>query len=526
MSSTNILTITDNSGAITSINYVTGAPLHVTSGESHDAAPTISKNGNVFTISFNCNRKSSSSIAASFNAASGGGPCEYAAYDGGGTPDELHFWFQLTINFTGTNGSGSATLNVGQGRSGLRNNWWLGGSIVNSVRPRLELPYLNTTYQNTTWQFNIPISGDVSAYTFWAGTSTIWSPIRYIFVLMLENHSFDNMFAGSGLHGIDAATTANSNTYNGTRYPVTYTAQVCMPTDPGHEFEDVVQQLCGQSAQYQPNHNYPRMDNSGFVYNYATSQTEGTGPTPSSDIGDVMACFDTPNQLPVLYQLATKFVLCDHWFSSLPGPTWPNRFFLHGASSNGLDDSPSHQQMADWLSGIGNVPQGSGFAYPHGSIFDALRNKNIEYRIYADWNNSFSDDPQGISYVGGTPQVASLHNITAADAYWLKGAPNGHTFDKALQQNYTAQYTFIEPNYGNVVNDTYAGGSSQHPMDDVYGGEALIKYVYESIRNSPLWHHSMLIITYDEHGGFYDSSTPPSCLAPQDSLKNYNRPLA
>lgn len=47
-----------------------------------------------------------------------------------------------------------------------------------------------------------------------------------------------------------------------------------------------------------------------------------------------------------------------------------------------------------------------------------------------------------------------------------------------------------------------------YPMDDVYGGESLIKYVYESIRNSPLWETSLLIITYDEHGGFYDSVAP------------------
>ena len=61
----------------------------------------------------------------------------------------------------------------------------------------------------------------------------------------------------------------------------------------------------------------------------------------------------------------------------------------------------------------------------------------------------------------------------------------------------------------------YAGGSSQHPMDDVYGGEGLIKAVYQAIRNSPCG-SSLLIVTYDEHGGYYDSVAPGPAPAPAD----------
>ena len=53
-------------------------------------------------------------------------------------------------------------------------------------------------------------------------------------------------------------------------------------------------------------------------------------------------------------------------------------------------------------------------------------------------------------------------------------------------------------------------------MDDVYGGEGLIKAVYEAIRNSPHWDTSLLIITYDEHGGFYDCGRPPAAAIPPD----------
>jgi phospholipase C len=90
-------------------------------------------------------------------------------------------------------------------------------------------------------------------------------------------------------------------------------------------------------------------------------------------------------------------------------------------------------------------------------------------------------------------------------------------FASDLQGPYPYQYTFIEPHYGDLTS-TYAGSSSQHPMDDVYGGEHLLAAVYAAIRNSPYWHTSLLIITYDEHGGFYDSVDPPGgARAPGDN---------
>lgn len=494
--STNVLTITDNSATITGMSYVAGSVV-VTSGQKNSPPPTVQKSGKVFTISFDCDRKGSSSVANSFNSASGGSAHEYAAYGGGGTPDELNFWFSLQIEFSTSKGTGTAILNVGQGHSGVHNNWWLGGAIVNSAKPDLSIPIDNTAFKLT-----LPVSGDVSDYSFSAGTiSNAW-PIRNIFVLMLENHSFDNMLAMSGIAGITAATTANYNSYNGVTYPVVKGAPTSMPTDPGHEFTDVVTQLAGVGANYPSGGPYPPIDNSGFAANYATTTSEGD-PPPISDIGLIMAAFDTPNQLPVIYQLATEFVVCDHWFSSLPGPTWPNRFFVHGASSNGLDHSPSTTEMAEWETV-------SGFSYPNGSIYDAMANDNISYRLYNDNHNIFSDDPQNGSIAGAIAQVSSLKGIQMTSLHSISD------FASDLQNDYSAQYTFIEPNYGDVVSGSYAGGSSQHPMDDVYGGESMIKYVYEAIRNSPLWEQSLLIITYDEHGGFYDSVAPGATTPPND----------
>jgi len=348
------------------------------------------------------------------------------------------------------------------------------------------------------------------------------SPITHVFVVMLENHSFDNIFAMSGIKGITAATTSDSNSYNdGTNSHTCYvqtSAPLSMPTDPGHEFKDVVEQLAGPGIKYPPGGPYPAINNSGFAANYATSTTEGPpSPPPAGEVCDIMACFATPTQLPVIYQLANEFAICDQWHSSLPGPTWPNRFFIHGASSSGLDDSPTKGEMTGW-----ELP-GGGFKYPNGSLYQALASLGIPYRFYNDSTgfpqelSLYSDDPQNGSKLGAVPQVSSLSGVSLLDINSLKN------FASDLQGPYPYPYTFIEPHYGDITGGTYAGGSSQHPMDDVYGGEHLLASVYSAIRNSPYWNTSLLIVTYDEHGGLYDSVAPGTAPAPGDNPNNnYN----
>jgi len=362
------------------------------------------------------------------------------------------------------------------------------------------------TFSVSTAQFKVTLaSGGCSPGSMTRLTPA--TPITHVFVVMLENHSFDNIFAMSGIKGITAATTSDSNTYNGTQYYVQPSAPLSMPTDPAHEFLDALEQLAGPGATYPSGGPYPPIKRSGYASNYATSGDEKTG-LPSPDrIHDVMACFATPIQLPVLYQLATEFAICDHWYSSLPGPTWPNRFFIHGASSSGLDDSPTTTQMGIWETV-------SGFQYPNGSIYQAMDAADIPYRFYNDSGPGFlslySDDPQNGSAAGAVAQVSSLKGVGLGDLNSLQH------FASDLQGFYPFPYTFIEPHYGDITGNTYAGGSSQHPMDDVYGGEHLLAAVYQAIRGSQYWATSLLIVTYDEHGGLYDSVAPPAAPAPGD----------
>jgi phospholipase C len=172
-----------------------------------------------------------------------------------------------------------------------------------------------------------------------------YDQIQHVFVLMLENRSFDHMLGYSGITGTDAetgqATKVNgptgheTNTYNGTISTVTSPADFVMPVDPPHEFSDVLCQLCGPNATYTKGGKYPAIDNSGYVAAYTNACAKANQPvTP----GEIMKCY-APEQLPVPNALAREYAVCDNWHASLPGPTWPNRMFVHAASSNGLEHS-------------------------------------------------------------------------------------------------------------------------------------------------------------------------------------------
>ena len=305
---------------------------------------------------------------------------------------------------------------------------------------------------------------------------------------MLENRSFDHMLGFSGIRGQDAETGGATqidglngnelNTYNGQPYYVQRGASWVMPVDPGHEFTDVVTQLCGIGAAYLPGNTYPSINKSGFVDSYAAT---GGVNNPL----EIMKCF-TPEQLPVLNALASEFVVCDNWHASMPGPTWPNRMFVHAASSAGLDHSPTTGEILQWETF-------AGFGFQNGNIYDRLAAKGVSRRLYA--GDEF-------------PMVAALKGIGLADIRPF------HYFADDLQGSYPYSYTFIEPSY-NATGD-YKCSTSQHPLDDVTRGEALIKCTYEALRSSPLWPDTLFIITWDEHGGFYDHATPPAAVSPGD----------
>ena len=336
------------------------------------------------------------------------------------------------------------------------------------------------------------------------------SPIQHIIVLMLENRSFDHLLGFSNITGADAKTgratraqgvptppPVNVFSDHGETHPYAAAAGNApfqLSTDPGHEFQNTLTCLCGVDAWRQNTDAHGRLTgaaypvpaagqaNSGFVANYAAGGANAPGLAMQSL---------TPEQLPVLNALAKAFVLCDGWFSSLPGPTWPNRYFAHAASSAGLDDSPSDGQIADYYV--------AGFALPNGTLFDRLDHHGLDWKII-----------EGDSF----PQAFSLRGMTHA-------ALNGHfrdldDFGELINaDDFNAAYLFIEPRYD--VHNHYLNGNSMHPLNDARAGEALVKTVYETLRASRIWTNSMLLVLFDEHGGFFDHVFPPAATPPGDT---------
>jgi phospholipase C len=351
----------------------------------------------------------------------------------------------------------------------------------------------------------------------WSNNSS-WSKfntsvIKHLFVLVMENRSFDHLLGFQGITGHDAHTGAATkaedltgpggaaiaepfNDVGNLRYAATPTGGDVTfgKHDVQHQFLDVLTQLCGQAEGKAVAANgglkggaYPQVQEptkTGFAADYAANSDSGNP-------GEPMRGF-AKGALPVLTTLAKEFVLCDHWFSSIPGPTEPNRMFVHAATSGDWDDSPSNSDYEEIFGGKSAGDTDDGISFEHGTIFDALRRAKVPFRIYAG---------------DGFPQVGLLSGISLYD-----DVDDFANFATDLSEpTYDAAYTFIEPRYDTISQQLGLPfvNNSQHPANSVELGEALIKTVYETIRNSPHWNQSMLIITWDEHGGFFDHVTPP-----------------
>lgn len=312
--------------------------------------------------------------------------------------------------------------------------------------------------------------------------------IKHLFVLMMENRSFDHVFGfmkapGYNIEGLDTAALPFNEDSLGNKI---YASSDARPTgdlvaDPNHHFDDVTEQLYGV-----PNP-APRQvpDMSGFVRNYETK----SGSAASG--AHIMKCF-APAGLPVLTTLARQYANCDHWFSSIPGPTLPNRLYVHCGTSRGrLDMSP------DFYSGFYTV-------------YEELAKQGVRSCIYwSDWSGT-------LTFSGLMAHQNLFYNDYANFAAVCAGNPDR-----------VPAYCFIEPQYNPANNP--AGGTlpatDQHPDNDMRDGETLIKNVYNAIRqNDDLWHSSLLLIVYDEHGGIFDHVKPVPLPSP-DNLSSIAPPF-
>ena len=243
--------------------------------------------------------------------------------------------------------------------------------------------------------------------------------------------------------------------------------------DPHHEVDHVKAQLQGH--------------NGGFVRDFADSFPNSTATARQFIMGYYPLDF-----LPALHALGRDFTICDHWFSSLPGPTWPNRFFALTGSSNGrvnmLDDGTHKADLRGY------------FQQTQTTLFDRLNEAAIHWKVY------FHDIPQ-------TTVLANQRMPHNAARYFY--IDDFFTDARGAEREFP-QFCLIEPDYMGVEQ------SDDHPPHDIMRAEKLIADVYNALRgNEELWNSTLLVLFYDEHGGFYDHVEPPKALPPDNHHEEY-----
>ena len=285
-------------------------------------------------------------------------------------------------------------------------------------------------------------------------------PIEQVVVLMLENHSFDNVLGMlpyrvpsrvgvDGLPGNGRVPTASNPDANG------------QPVVAFHELDDCPTSA-GLTNNWDSSHRqYDNGHNNGFVTN--ARSTEPMGYFDDSD-------------LPVTYALASAFPISDRYFCSSFGQTYPNRRFLYCATASGT---------------ISTTPDTFAVRAPNGTIFDRLDAARISWHVYSE-------------------QVASpllVPNFRTNPRQVARCLPFD-SFHHDARAGKLPHFSLLDPN-GSV-------DSEENPQDVQYG-ETLLARVVAEIFNSPQWPTTVLFVTYDEHGGYFDHVPPPSAIKPDNT---------
>jgi phospholipase C len=317
--------------------------------------------------------------------------------------------------------------------------------------------------------------------------------IDHIVVLMLENRSFDHMLGYLSLESdrgdVDGLRGEFANEYDGRSYPIYHLDSTAITDDPDHSASSVDLQIGGGAM-------------NGFVTSFAgTLAARGVRDAdPSRVIGYYNAA-----DVPVYDHLAREFAVCDRWFSSVPGATWPNRLYaICGRAAGSRDDLPH------------NLPP----LYNQPSFVRHLDAHDISWRWY--------------SFEAGTLRFADAHYALGHHdnfAFFSKTNLNWKTLLERVDANATSfledaaegtlpSVAWIDPNFSNF-NPAGFQPNDDHAPADIKDGQELVLAVYHALAASPQWEKTLLVISYDEHGGFFDHVSPPA--VPDDDPQMFGR---
>jgi phospholipase C len=321
------------------------------------------------------------------------------------------------------------------------------------------------------------------------GTVNELMPFDHLVVVMMENHSFDNLLGAlshtrsdvDGLSFDSAGDATNSNpdaadtSPRVTAFRLQSTAQSSHVTQ---SWKATHEQIDGGA-----------MD--GFVRSVDNVEPMGYYP---------------PEVLPFAYSLANTFTLVDRWFCLVPGPTYPNRRFLlagtaYGATVTGpdtlLDLPPAHGTIFDRLAEQ-HISWGNYFTdVPMTMVIPSIILKHLDHhhRISKFFEDCQSGSLPSVSFVD--PGIGAFSSIAAAVASLPTAVKDALRLIGADFQDLPPDETEEDPH-------------------DMYDGELWAHKVLEAVLRSPSWERTLLIYTYDEHGGYYDHVSPPAAIAPDD----------
>jgi phospholipase C len=375
----------------------------------------------------------------------------------------------------------------------------------------------------------------------------------HVVVVMLENRSFDNLLGYLYPHGVPSdaplGKTFNGVAAKGLKNPIpekaphkpvgTTHVEVSMTSDyhqpfpdPGETYPHANTQLFNRpddnnTGDKNPPYNLPPPPipeepacMQGFVTDYIENITYNEthhAPEPPKSFeqyAQIMQCFD-PCAIPVLATLATEFAVFDQWYCSVPSQTWCNRAFWNAGTSwghvvNGASCDTNHEleNTLGWLEdSVGTT------------IFNQIQDcgSQLSWKIYTD---------------DIVPLTGIIHFRALADH--ISHFKNVHNdFLDDCQNGTLPSYSFVEPRFILNHNDMHPSSFDKALVDgkeaigSVLLGEKFVLDIYNAIKNSrsPNGSNSqntLLIITFDEHGGCYDHVSPPTDAVPPD-LEGYKQ---
>jgi phospholipase C len=295
-------------------------------------------------------------------------------------------------------------------------------------------------------------------------------PIDTIVIVMMENRSFDHYFQdlpnGPGWSRGDvevAPDNASNPGVDGTPVPFAHGTQLCF-ADTNHGWDGTHQEI-----------DNGKMD--GFaVANDGTHEDPMLGPPDFLSGARAMAYY-TRADLPFMYWAADNFAIGDHYFASVPGPTFPNREYLYAATS------------------FGETTTSLSYLPPHvtATVLDSLDTAKVSWGAYTDGLPTFALFESDKNYSKYTPKLGSFAKFTAA-------ATSGTL----------PHVVFLDPNFAAEGYD----GDDEHPPAVMQVGQNWLQGVTKTLLASPQWAHMAFFLLYDEHGGLYDHVPPPKACPP------------